>query len=149
MKAQRTVTSCIQLLWALNLKDYQKWLRTYLLLELFLVSLLFFFFLILEMAKGLNCWEVNKSIFISTFHREHFFLLFNFVLERQAWWKLATVTTGLHCIFFVNWKTQTFTSVARLWLAPLSRRNLTTSRWFSWAAIYRGVKPFWNRKTGV
>lgn len=36
-----------------------------------------------------------------------------------------------------------FTSVARLWLAPLARRNLTTLSWFSWAAMYRGVKPFW------
>lgn len=34
------------------------------------------------------------------------------------------------------------TSVARLWLAPLLSRNLTTLSWFSWAAMYRGVKPF-------
>lgn len=34
------------------------------------------------------------------------------------------------------------TSVAMLWLAPFSRRKRTTSRWFSWAAMYNGVKPF-------
>lgn len=41
-----------------------------------------------------------------------------------------------------------FTSVAILWLALFSRRNRTTSRWFSWAAMYRGVKPFWHAEPG-
>lgn len=39
-------------------------------------------------------------------------------------------------------QTAKLTSVARLWLAPLASRNLTTLSWFSWAAIYNGVKPF-------
>lgn len=36
-----------------------------------------------------------------------------------------------------------FTSVAKLWLAPFARRYLTTLSWFSWAAMYKGVNPFW------
>lgn len=51
------------------------------------------------------------------------------------------------CEFFPWKKTRFLTSVARLWLAPLSSRNLTTSRWFSWAAIYKGVKPFCERRS--
>jgi len=44
----------------------------------------------------------------------------------------------------IDWKQpcNSHTSVARFWLAPLLSRNLTTLSWFSWAAIYRGVKPF-------
>lgn len=34
------------------------------------------------------------------------------------------------------------TSVATFWLAPFSSKNLTTSKWFSCAAMYKGVKPF-------
>lgn len=39
------------------------------------------------------------------------------------------------------------TSVAVLWLAPFSSKYFTTSMWFSWAAMYRGVKPFWGQTT--
>lgn len=35
------------------------------------------------------------------------------------------------------------TSVARLWLALLARRKRTTLSWFSCAAMYSGVNPFW------
>lgn len=35
------------------------------------------------------------------------------------------------------------TSVDKLWFAPFARRYLTTLSWFSWAAMYNGVKPFW------
>lgn len=37
------------------------------------------------------------------------------------------------------------TSVAVLWLAPFSSKYFTTSMWFSWAAMYKGVKPFWGQ----
>lgn len=44
--------------------------------------------------------------------------------------------------FFPMWlDCHHFTSVARLWLAPLARRNRTTSAWPSCAAMYSGVKP--------
>ena len=36
------------------------------------------------------------------------------------------------------------TSVASAGLAVLSSRYLTTSMWFSWAAMYSGVKPVYN-----
>lgn len=38
------------------------------------------------------------------------------------------------------------TSVAMLWLEPLSNKNCTTSMWFSCAAMYSGVKPFWKKE---
>lgn len=43
------------------------------------------------------------------------------------------------------------TSVAMLWLEPLSNKNCTTSMWFSCAAMYSGVKPFWkeNRESDL
>lgn len=34
------------------------------------------------------------------------------------------------------------TSVANPWLAPFDSRYLTHPSWFSWAAMYSGVKPF-------
>jgi len=36
------------------------------------------------------------------------------------------------------------TSVASVWLALLASRNLTSSEWFSCAAMYSGVKPFYT-----
>jgi hypothetical protein len=36
--------------------------------------------------------------------------------------------------------------VARFAFAPLSSKYLTTGKWFSWAAIYRGVKPVYKRQ---
>lgn len=45
-------------------------------------------------------------------------------------------------IKYIPRKSIKFTSVARLWLAPLLSRSLTTWSWFSCAAMYKGVNPF-------
>jgi hypothetical protein len=49
---------------------------------------------------------------------------------------------NLELHLFRQYNKVNLTSVARLWLAPLASRNLTTLSWFSWAAMYSGVKPF-------
>lgn len=41
------------------------------------------------------------------------------------------------------------TSVAVLWLPPFSSRYRTTSRWFSWAAMYKGVNPFYSTQVNT
>lgn len=61
------------------------------------------------------------------------------------------VQTGVKCIctvyyLFVLVCVSLFTSVAMLWLELLSNKYCTTSKWFSCAAIYSGVKPFCGEK---
>lgn len=61
---------------------------------------------------------------------------------------LITIKTEICFVLFFKFNCMNLiekvTSVARLWFAPLWRSNLTTWSWFSWAAMYSGVKPFWD-----
>lgn len=73
------------------------------------------------------------------------------ILKSKPLWSLCEYTSLMLSMFLSpNDKIQlALTSVVHCWLAPLLSSVLTTSTCPSCAAIYSGVKPFWNKQAST